>query len=160
MKISIITAAYNSGKTIYDTLNSIDKQDYDEIEHIIIDGKSSDNTLQIVSKFPRVSKVVSEKDNGLYHAMNKGLRLATGDVIGILNSDDIYPGTSVLTKVMSVFKETNSDCLYGDLQYVDANDINKVVRTWRSGEFRRSNFFTDGCHLIPLFLSVKKFIIK
>lgn len=156
MKISIITIAYNSENTIYDTLNSIDEQDYEDVEHIIIDGKSSDNTLQIVSQFPGVAKVISEEDDGLYHAMNKGLQLANGDVIGILNSDDIYANSSVLTKVIMAFEKTGSACVYGDLQYVKGNDINKVVRTWRSGEFKRLNFFYGWMPPHPAFFVRKE----
>lgn len=140
MKISIITVAYNSASTIRDTLESIAKQGYPEIEHIIIDGKSKDDTLKIVSEFPHVSKVVSEPDKGLYDAMNKGLKQATGDIVGILNSDDVYNHTDVISKVMSAFVNQNVACIYGDLQYVKQNDLSKVVRTWRSGKFRYKKF--------------------
>src|SRR5438445_513802 len=109
MKISIITVSYNSATTIRDTLSCIAAQDYPEIEHIIIDGQSSDDTLDIVNEFPHVSKIVSEKDNGLYDAMNKGVKAATGDIIGILNSDDIYAHSSVLSNVMRLFEIAGTD---------------------------------------------------
>ncbi|HXO74492.1 MAG TPA: glycosyltransferase, partial [Puia sp.] len=99
MKISIITATYNSGSTIKDTLDCVRRQDHPAIEHIIIDGGSKDNTLELVSGFSHVARVVSEKDKGIYDAMNKGIGLATGDVIGILNSDDMYMDPSVLSDV-------------------------------------------------------------
>ena len=141
MKISIITVSYNSAATIRDTLQCIAAQDYPDIEHIIIDGASKDNTLEIVRKFPHVAKVICEKDNGLYDAMNKGIKAATGDVIGILNSDDIYAHNSVLSNVIRLFEIAQTDTIYGDLQYVKADDLNKVVRNWRSGRFKRSSFY-------------------
>src|SRR4028119_96300 len=103
MKISIITVYYNSAATIRGTLTCIKEQDYPDIEHIVIDGKSTDETLQIVGEFPHVAKVVSERDNGLYDAMNKGIQKASGQVIGILNSDDVYAHSNVLSKVAQVF---------------------------------------------------------
>ena len=141
MRISIITVSYNSAITIRDTLNCIASQDYPYIEHIIIDGQSSDETLEIVKEFPHVSKIISEKDRGLYDAMNKGIKAATGDVIGILNSDDVYAHSSVLSNVMRLFEIVETDSIYGDLQYVKADNITKVVRTWQSGKFKRSNFY-------------------
>src|SRR5579872_6976684 len=99
MKISVITATYNSSATVKDTLTCIRTQDHPDIEHLIIDGGSTDNTAEIVASYPHVAKWISEKDNGLYDAMNKGIRLATGEIIGILNSDDIYVDASVLSDV-------------------------------------------------------------
>ena len=141
MKISIITASYNSAATIGDTLQSISMQNYDNIEHIIVDGASSDNTLEIVSYFPHVSKVISEIDNGIYDAMNKGVALATGHVVGILNSDDVYTDRYVISKVINEFEKKNTDVVYADLQYVKFNDLQKVTRTWHSGKFSRRKFY-------------------
>lgn len=141
MKISIITACYNSAATIGDTLASVAMQDYPSIEHIIIDGSSSDNTLDIVNRFPHVVKVVSERDNGIYDAMNKGIAVATGDVIGILNSDDVYTSGNVLSTVMKEFENTSIDAVYADLQYVQFHDLNKVTRTWHSGNFSKKKFY-------------------
>jgi glycosyltransferase len=141
MRISIITVSYNSAATIRDTLQCIAAQDYPDIEHIIIDGQSKDNTLEIVNEFPHVSKIICEKDNGLYDAMNKGIKAATGNIIGILNSDDIYAHDSVLSNVMRLFEIAGTDTIYGDLQYVRPDNLNKIVRTWQSGKFKRANFY-------------------
>lgn len=136
MKVSLITATYNSQATITDALKSVASQDYTNIEHIIVDGASKDKTLKIVSQYSHVSKVISEPDKGIYDAMNKGISMATGDVVGILNSDDYYTDGSVISKVMSVFKGKNSDSVYGDLQYVDKDNTDRVIRNWISGEFK------------------------
>lgn len=141
MKISIITATYNSAATVKDTLTCVRQQDHPEIEHIIVDGRSSDNTLKIVSDFPHITKVLSEKDNGIYDAMNKGIALATGEVIGILNSDDIFTDTTVLSSIAKVFTDPAVKTLYADLQYVQQNDPEKVIRTWRTGAFNKNNFY-------------------
>src|SRR5690349_20089891 len=104
IKISVITVAYNSGSTIADTLISVKNQSYSNIEHIVKDGKSCDQTASIIKSFPHVSKFISEKDNGIYDAINKGLQVATGDVIGILHSDDIYSDDHVIQKVANYFE--------------------------------------------------------
>jgi glycosyltransferase involved in cell wall biosynthesis len=141
MKISVITATYNSVATVRDTLTSICRQDHPDIEHIIIDGRSSDGTLGIVAHFPHVAKIVSEKDKGIYDAMNKGIRLATGDVIGILNSDDIYIDGSVLSAVATAFADPAVMTVYADLQYVDADNPDHIKRTWITGPFRKNSFY-------------------
>lgn len=141
MKISIITATYNSAATIRDTLTSIAGQQYPSIEHIIVDGLSKDNTLQIVNEFAHVAKVVSEKDNGIYDAMNKGVQLATGEVVGILNSDDFYTGPSILAKVAVAFEDPSVEAVYGDLQYVKSTNLQVVTRTWKSGGFKKKYLY-------------------
>lgn len=141
MKISIITASFNSAGTIRDTLQSVAKQDYQPVEHIIIDGLSRDNTLAIVGEFPHVARVVSEKDNGIYDAMNKGVQLASGEVVGILNSDDFYNSPEVLSRVMAAFQDPSVDVVYGDLQYVKQNDVYVVTRHWRSGQYKKKYFY-------------------
>lgn len=141
MKISIITATYNSANTVRDTLTSIASQQYPNIEHIIVDGLSKDNTLDIVKEFPHVAKVISEKDKGIYDAMNKGIQLATGDVIGILNSDDFYNGQQVLNKVAASFEDPSVEATYADLQYVKQDNTNVVIRTWKSGLFQKRSFY-------------------
>jgi glycosyltransferase involved in cell wall biosynthesis len=141
MKISIITATYNSAATVRDTLASIAEQQYSNIEHIIVDGLSKDNTLSIVKEFSHVAKVVSEKDNGIYDAMNKGVKLATGDIIGILNSDDFYTTPSILSKVVAAFEDPAVEAVYGDLQYVKATNVDVVTRTWRSGTYKKKYLY-------------------
>ena len=141
LKFSIITVSYNAASTIGDTLKSIADQSYDSIEHIIIDGASSDDTSTIVANFPHVASYVSEKDKGIYHAMNKGIELATGDVIGILNADDLYSHCDVITKVAEFFEDTTIDAVYADLNFVDWVDTSKVKRKWRSGSYKVNDFY-------------------
>lgn len=147
MKISIITATYNSAATIKDTLISVNNQDYPNIEHIIIDGNSSDNTLDIVREYgKRVTTIVSEPDKGIYDAMNKGIRAATGDIVGILNSDDFYAYDDVISKIVSVFEaDDNIEGVYTDLYYVKQNNPDEVVRHWVSKPFKLKSFF-KGWH--------------
>lgn len=132
MKISIITVCYNSEKTIEDTIKSVLSQDYADFEYLIIDGKSKDNTLSIINKYqdPRI-KVISEKDNGLYDAMNKGIKLATGDIIGIINSDDILSNNKVFSTVINSF-DNNTDIVYANVLYMN-DDFTKTVRNYISG---------------------------
>ncbi len=132
-KISIITAGFNSAATIRDTLQCIADQSYSNIEHLIIDGASSDDTIAIVKEFPHVAKIISEKDNGIYDAMNKGINLATGDIIGILNSDDFYTHENVLANVMERFQSSGAQALYGDLVYVQEKNTDKIMRFWKAG---------------------------
>lgn len=143
MKISIITVTYNSAATIRDTLESVKKQDYPNIEHIIIDGASTDNTLQIVKEYPSVSRIVSEPDSGIYDAMNKGIKIATGNIIGILNSDDIFADNSIIGDVAKVFERTKIDAVYGNLSYFRSGEEHKVVRLWRTKPYYE-RFFEDG----------------
>ncbi|HET9277842.1 MAG TPA: glycosyltransferase family 2 protein [Flavitalea sp.] len=140
MKISIITATFNSAKTIKDTLESVRAQQYSQVEHIIIDGLSSDDTLPIIHNYSNIAVVISEKDSGIYDAMNKGIRLASGDVIGILNSDDMYADKDVLDEVAEIFLDDHVDACYADLQYVDEKDTSKLVRHWKSGSFSKNSF--------------------
>lgn len=156
MLISIITVSYNSAATIKDTLQSIANQDYAQVEHIIVDGKSTDTTLDIIKGFPNVAKCVSESDAGLYDAMNKGLAMASGDIVGILNSDDLYAASSVLRKVAELFADHKVDCVYGDLQYVHPDNIQKVVRTWKAGLFSHRNFLYGWMPPHPTFFVRKK----
>lgn len=141
MKISIITASYNSAATIADTLRSVAEQDYPNIEHIIVDGVSKDNTLEIVAGFPHIAKVVSEPDKGIYDAMNKGIQLATGDIIGILNSDDFYTNNAMITSIVKCFQDKPEiETLYGDLVFVDAQNTDAIKRKWKAGAYHRHNF--------------------
>lgn len=135
MKVSIITPSYNSAATIRGTLTSVADQSYTDIEHLVIDGASTDETANIVEPFE--ATFLSEPDGGIYDAMNKGVRKAQGEVIGILNSDDFFVGPHVISSVVRVFEETQADMVYADIAIVDATDISKIRRYWRSGQFRR-----------------------
>ena len=141
MKISIITATYNSGKTLRDTLESVLSQTYGDFEHLIIDGGSSDNTLDIVKEYePRyVGRLrwISERDRGIYDAMNKGIALATGEVVGILNSDDFYTSPEALTEVAMMMADRTIDAVYGDVHYVKDGQLGKCVRYYTSRPFHR-----------------------
>ncbi len=140
MKISIITVCYNAEDTINDTIQSVLSQDYKDLEYIIVDGKSTDRTLEIIKSYQNgIHQLISEKDEGIYDAMNKGIRSAGGDVIGILNADDVYKSNSVLTEIMHAFKKDVS-IVYGDIEYVKYNDVSKVVRKWRAGNFYKGKF--------------------
>lgn len=137
MKVSIITAVYNNKEHIEDCLKSVIDQDYKNIEYIIIDGGSTDGTLEIVNRYKdSISIVISEPDNGIYDALNKGIRLATGDIIGILHSDDLYANEYVVQKVVKAFIEHHVQGVYGDLVYIDRNNTNKVIRYWKGGEYK------------------------
>jgi glycosyltransferase len=140
LKVTIITVCYNSASTIYHTLTSVQRQSYKNIEHIVVDGGSTDNTVSIVNSFPHVSAFISEKDGGIYDAMNKGIAMATGDVVGILNSDDIYIDQDVISKVADAFERQSTDTVYGDLEYVDSVNTNRILRKWKSGRFRQDSF--------------------
>lgn len=141
MKISIITATYNSGKTLRDTLESVLEQTYGDFEHLVIDGGSSDDTLDIVKEYaPRYAgrlRWISERDKGIYDAMNKGIALATGEVVGILNSDDFYTSPEVLTEVAMVMADRTIDAVYGDVHYVRDGQLDKCVRYYSSRLFHR-----------------------
>jgi glycosyltransferase involved in cell wall biosynthesis len=156
MKISIITATYNSARTVRDTLECIASQDYPDIEHIIVDGLSKDESLAIVAEYPHVAKVISEKDRGIYDAMNKGIGLATGEIIGILNSDDFYNNSSVLSKVAKLFEDPEIEAVYGDLQYVSGRDVSKITRTWKAGSFSRNKFLYGWMPPHPSFFVRKR----
>lgn len=141
MKISIITASYNSSKTIEDSINSVLKQSYADIEYIIIDGGSKDGTTDIIKKYePEFNgrlKWISEKDKGIYDAMNKGIGMATGEIVGILNSDDFFTSEDVISEVNNTFEKYNPDAVYGDIHFVNDDNLEKSVRYYSSKIFRR-----------------------
>ena len=141
MKISLITVTYNSGDVLRCAIESVLRQTYPNIEYIIVDGASKDNTLDIIRtyepKFNGRMRWISEPDRGLYDAMNKGIRMATGDVIGILNSDDFFTSDDVLQKVAEGFADSEVDAVYGDIHFVHADDLNRCVRYYSSKIFRR-----------------------
>jgi len=140
-KVSIITVVLNNRSCIENCIQSIIHQTYPNIEYIIIDGGSSDGTIDVIRKHEKtISTWISEPDRGIYDAMNKGITRSNGDVIGILNSDDLYADERVIEKVMNCFSRTQSDSCYGDLIYVERNNINKNPRYWKSNNYRKENF--------------------
>lgn len=152
MKISVITACYNSAATIGDTLRSIAEQTHPDIEHIVVDGGSQDMTMEIVRvKGAHVAHAISEPDQGIYDAMNKGIRLATGEIVGLLNSDDFYASPEVLTQVARVFADPRIEASWGDLCYVGQTDTSKIVRFWKSSPFTPGLFARGWCPPHPTF---------
>ena len=141
MIISIITVCYNSANTIEETICSVLGQDYPNIEYIVIDGGSNDGTQKIIEKYrDKISVYISERDEGIYDAMNKGIQHAKGEVIGLLNADDLYAAQNVISKIANVFKESSIEACYGDLVYFSQNDPNRVVRYWKSSDYRAGLF--------------------
>lgn len=152
MKVSIITVALNAATSIADTLSSVASQSYLDIEHIVIDGGSTDGTQQVVERFPHVKKFVSEKDEGLYFAMNKGLFMSTGEVVVMLNADDFYTHSGVVEAVMNCFANEQVDAVYGDLVYVN-KEYSKVIRQWKAGAYSRENFYKGWMVPHPTFFA-------
>lgn len=145
-QISLITVCFNSQDTIEQTILSVLKQDFLDIEYIIIDGKSTDATLHIINSYKNIFqtknitlKLVSEKDDGIYDAMNKGIKLATGDIIGFLNADDFFTSNQSLSSIIKAFKITSSDCVFGNIYYV--NQHNKIIRNWISSSYKTYSFY-------------------
>ncbi|WP_143870061.1 glycosyltransferase family 2 protein [Catenovulum sediminis] len=137
LKVSIITATYNSANTVVDAIKSVNNQTYQNIEHIIIDGASKDNTVEVVKEVgERVGILVSEPDKGIYDALNKGINVATGDVIGFMHSDDIFSDENAVQNIVDAFEKSLADSVYADLDYVQKEDTSKVVRKWVSGDFK------------------------
>lgn len=141
MKVSIITVVYNGAEHIRDCIDSVLGQTYPDIEYIIIDGQSTDGTVAIIQSYgTKVACFVSEPDKGLYDAMNKGIGLATGEVIGLLNADDFYRHDRVIANMVALVERTGSDAVYGDMLYVDRTDTQKLKRYWRSGWYSKNAF--------------------
>lgn len=160
MKISIITVSYNSTNTIKDTIESIKLQDYNNIEYIVIDGGSNDGTLDIIEECSDViTRSVSEPDKGIYDAMNKGIKMATGDIVGILNSDDFYHNENVITNIVNAFLTYGVDSVYSDLVYVDPIQTSKIDRFWKSSTFNRKKFLYGWMPAHPTFF-VKNEVYK
>ncbi|MCD1116502.1 glycosyltransferase family 2 protein [Chryseobacterium turcicum] len=157
MKISIITVCWNSEKYLKTAIESILNQTYQDIEYIIIDGGSTDGTLDIIKQYEPLfntrMKWISEKDNGIYDAMNKGINMSSGDVVGLLNSDDFYMSNTSLEKITNAFIKENVDSVYADLYYVKELDIDKIVRSWKTGKKRP---FSKGWHPAHPSFFVKK----
>lgn len=140
-KVTIVTAVYNCADTIATAIESVISQTSDSIEYIIVDGMSSDGTAEVVDRYrDSISRVIREPDDGLYDALNKGIEAATGDVVGFVHADDMLAAPDIIESIQKKFSEGDLDAVYGDLLYVDSTDPQKVVRNWRSGEYRREKF--------------------
>jgi glycosyltransferase involved in cell wall biosynthesis len=136
LKISIITVCFNSKDFIRKTLETVASQDYQNIEHVVVDGGSTDGTVAILKEYKSKIVFISEPDKGIYDAMNKGVKLATGDAIGTLGAGDFYPNNQVISKVAASFEKYKTDAIYGDKQYVNPENTQKVVRYWNPGEYK------------------------
>ena len=152
LKISVVTVCFNSAATISTTLDSLRAQSWRNFEHIVIDGGSTDGTLEILKAAGSdISRLVSEKDKGIYDAMNKGIALATGDVVGFINADDFFPYPHSLALVAAGFESSGADACYGDLCYVREDDISQVARYWRSCDYKPGLFERGWCPPHPTF---------
>lgn len=160
MKVSIITVVYNNEKFIESAINSVLSQSYQDIEYIVIDGGSTDGTGNIIKKYEnKISRYISEKDRGIYDGMNKGIGLSTGDIIGFLNSDDLYENNKTIEEIARIFSnEDNIQACYGDLLYLTP-DLKKIVRYWKAGEYSRGSFKKGWVPPHPTFF-VKRDILK
>ena len=133
MKVTIITSCFNRESTIGQTIESVLAQDYPDIEYLIVDGASCDNSLAVIGRYKgrkRIAKVLSEPDNGMYEAINKGISLATGDIVGLLHSDDFFYDEHIISDIVGIFNATGADIVYGNGLYVDAECTDRVVRNW------------------------------
>lgn len=161
MKISLVTVAYNSDKTLRDTIRSVLSQSYKKIEYIIVDGESVDNTVEIIkeyeSEFNGRLRWISEKDSGLYDAMNKGIRMATGEIIGIINSDDFYHRNDVIAKIVEAFNEDETQAVYGDVRFVNPDNLDKTVRYYSSKKFSPALFRFGFMPAHPTFFTYRKY---
>ena len=155
--ITVITVSFNSEKTIGDTLRSFESQLYKNKEHLIIDGGSTDKTIESVKPFlSKNVKLISEPDQGIYDAMNKGINLASGDVIGFLNSDDIFSHNEVLTQIANAFELNAIEAVYANLVYVEKENLNKIIRYWKSSSFLKNTFSSGWSPAHPTFYVTKK----
>jgi len=138
MKISVITAVYNAKETVREAIESVLSQDYADVELVVIDGASSDGTTELLESYrEHIDIFISEPDHGIYDALNKGIKHATGDVVGFLHADDLFADETVLSKVAAAFASGDVDAVYGDLEYVSKDAPDKVIRYWQSGDFSR-----------------------
>lgn len=158
IKVSIITATFNSASTISTCISSVNKQTWQDIEHIIIDGASNDVTISTIKLIPnRVHKIISEPDSGIYDAMNKGIAIASGDIIGILNSDDFYNYPDVIEKVVATFKNSEIQATIADVRFVEPNNLNKTVRYYSSKNFNIKKFRYGFMPAHPTFFTYRKY---
>lgn len=161
MKVSIVTATYNAAHTLRDTIESVLAQDYGDIEYIVVDGASTDGTLALLhsyeSHFDGRMRWVSEPDKGIYDAMNKGLRMATGDVVGTINSDDFYNHDDVISRVAQCFTDTSVQAVYGDVRFVRPDDLNRTIRYYSSSGFTPRKFRYGWMPAHPTFFTYRRF---
>jgi glycosyltransferase involved in cell wall biosynthesis len=161
MKVSIITVCYNSASHLEDAINSVASQDYSNIEHIVIDGGSADGTIALLEKYDeKIAGWISEPDHGIYDAMNKGIGMATGEVIGILNSDDFYCDEKIISEVADSFADPGIDAVYGDLIFVDPENLNRTVRTYSSAKWSPARFARGYMPAHPTFFVRRKYYEK
>lgn len=161
MKVTIITVTLNSARFLEDCIQSVISQDYKNIEHIIIDGGSTDATLSIIEKYKgHIAAWVSEKDQGMYDAINKGMRMATGDIIGTLNSDDTLSGATVIEDIVNAFDEQKVDSVYGDLVYVDQQNTQKIIRVWKGLPYKRRRYKHGWMPAHPTFYFKRELLEK
>lgn len=157
MKVSVITISYNAADTIEETIQSVVNQNYKDIEYIVVDGASKDGTLNIIEKYKtHIHKVISEPDKGVYDAMNKGIAIATGELVAILNADDAYANTDVIANVVETIQNSGADTCYGNLEYVDRFNPAKVKRLWISGAYRKEAFLNGWMPPHPAFFAKRK----
>lgn len=160
-KVSIITSVLNGADTIADTIESVIQQQYNNIEYIIIDGNSSDNTVPIIRRYgDKVDILVSEPDQGVYDAMNKGIKLARGDIIAILNSDDVYADSTVVGQMVNFMETTLVDAAYSNLVYVDRDDTGRIKRFWNPGEYKKGAFLRGWTIPHPTFFCRREIFDK
>ena len=160
LKFSIITATFNSASTLEDTIHSVINQNYPDVEYLIKDGGSSDDTILIAEKYSgSIKQILSKPDEGIYDALNQGLEIATGDIIGFLHSDDLYTSDSVLQKVADIFNCENCDAVYSDLYYVRREDVKSIFRKWVSGKYEEGMFLKGWMPPHPTFF-VRKSIYE
>ncbi|HXP48942.1 MAG TPA: glycosyltransferase family 2 protein [Bacteroidia bacterium] len=157
LKVTIITACLNNADTLESALQSVVEQDYKNIEYIVIDGASTDGTQALLEKYKsKINVLISEKDKGIYEALNKGLNKATGDIIGFLHADDFYSTSTIISKIAAAFEKENTDCIYGDLQYVDRENSIRIVRNWKSEPYTEGLFLKGWMPPHPTFFLKKK----
>lgn len=140
MKISVVTVTFNSASTLKDTIESVMKQDHANVEHVLVDGGSTDGTVDIIKSYSHIRKWVSERDKGLYDAINKGILMADGDVVGILNSDDFFPNSQVLSKVADKLSNESCDAVIGDIAFVRPDSLSRIVRYYPAKNFHPGKF--------------------
>jgi len=158
MKISLLTVSFNSAATLRDTIKSVRAQDYPDIEYIVVDGQSTDGTVDLIrAEAAAIDRWISEPDQGIYDAMNKAIGLATGDVVGILNSDDFYAGTDVVSRVARAFEDPTLDAVFGDLTVVDPSNLSRVVRRYSSARWRPEKFARGFMPAHPTFFVRRKY---